>query len=108
VRRRPGDAEARFYYGITLAFLGDYAGALREYDEAIRLDPAFADPYYYAYSLLGRAGQLERAAGYLQQLLQVNPQEQEAQALLRQLLPRLGSGAPTPGMPGMPAPSAQP
>jgi hypothetical protein len=103
VARRPDDPQARFYHGVTLAYRGDLEGALREYDEAIRLAPDYADPYYFAYSLLGRSGRLERAVGYLQRLVQVSPQEQEARELLRQLLPQLGRAAP-----GMPGPSVQP
>jgi len=109
VQRRPNDPQAHFYYGVTLGFRGDVAGALREYDEAIRLEPDFPDPYYYAYSLLGRAGQVERAVGYLQRLVQVNPQERDAQELLRQIAARYGivgglGGAPS----GLPSPAPQP
>jgi hypothetical protein len=109
VRQAPGDADVRFYLGATLGMVGDFDGALREYDEAIRLAPDFPDPYYYAYSLLGRVGQLEQAMGYLQRLVQVNPQDQEARALLRRLMSQLGATGPTPGAGGpMPAPSALP
>jgi hypothetical protein len=41
--------------------------------------------------------------GYLQRLVQVSPQEQEARELLRLLLPQLGRAAP-----GMPGPSVEP
>jgi len=91
VQQAPGDPDVRFYYGATLAMTHDPAGALREYDEAIRLDPGFSRPYYFAYSLLVRSGQVERGVAYLQRLVQVNPHERDAQTVL-QMLGR-GSGA---------------
>jgi hypothetical protein len=101
--RSPRDPEVRFYYGATLGMARDFQGALREYDEAIRLDPTYARPYYFAYSLLVRSGEIERGVGYLQRLVQENPQEQDAQAVLQMLGRAAGRG---PG--ALPAPPAQP
>jgi tetratricopeptide (TPR) repeat protein len=103
VQQLPGDPEVHFYYGATLGMTRDVPGALREYDEAIRLDPQYSRPYYFAYSLLVRGGQIERGVGYLQRLVQVNPQERDAQAVL-QMLGREGGRAPG----ALPAPPAQP
>ncbi len=91
-RRQPGNPEVHYYYGITLAFQRDAAGALREFDTAIQLDPAYARPYYGAYYTLGQAGQVERALGYLQRLVEVNPAEQQAQGILQMMRPQ---GSPT-------------
>ena len=103
VQRRPRDPIARFYYGVTLAFLRDVQGALREYDAAIALDPQRPDPYYYAYALLAREGRLEEGLGYLQRLLRVAPQEREAQEILRLLGVR-----PATAPPALPPPSLLP
>jgi hypothetical protein len=94
-RRQPGNPEVHYYYGITLAFQRDAAGALREFDLAIQLDPAYARPYYGAYYTLGQTGQVERALGYLQRLVEVNPEEQQAQGILQMMRPQ-GSPVPAP------------
>jgi len=95
VQRQPGNPEVRYYYGVTLSFQRDLAGALREFDAAIGLDPGYARPYYGAYYTLGQAGQIERALGYLQRLVEVNPAEQQAQDILQTMGVR-GSPAPAP------------
>jgi tetratricopeptide (TPR) repeat protein len=96
VQRQPGNPEVRYYYGVTLSFQRDLTGALREFDAAIRLDPGYARPYYGAYYTLGQAGQVERALGYLQRLVEVNPEEQQAQGILRMMRPQAAWGAPIP------------
>jgi len=88
VQRQPGNPEVHYYYGVTLSFQRDLTGALREFDMAIRLDPGYAQPYYGAYYSLGQAGQAERALGYLQRLVEVNPEEQEAQGILQMMRPQ--------------------
>jgi hypothetical protein len=106
VQRRPNDPEAHFYYGVSLASRKDVTGALREYDTAIQLAPDYADPYYYAYALLARAGQMERGVGYLQRLVDANPASpdaQEAQRILQLWRPQAGGAAP-----GLPPPSTRP
>ncbi len=96
VQRQPGDAQGHYYYGVTLAFQRDLAGALREFDAAIGLDPGAAQPYYGAYFTLTQAGQTERALGYLQRLVEVNPGEQRAQSILQTMRPQAARGAPIP------------
>ena len=102
-RQRPADPEVRYYYGITLAFLRDVTGALREFDAAIALEPGYARPYYGAYYALVQAGQFERALSYLQRLVETNPGETQAQQLLEMVRPQGGAGAPIP-----PPPPGQP
>ena len=92
---QPDNPEVRYYYGITLAFQHDVPGALRELDEAIRLDPTYARPYYGAYFTLGQAGQMERALGYLQRLLEVSPGDAQARRILQVYQPQ-GSALPAP------------
>ncbi len=99
-QRRPDNPEVRYYLGITLAFQRDLAGALREFDAAIRLDPTYVRPYYGAYYTLGQAGQTEQALGYLQRLVEANPGEQQAQAILQMMRPRASAmPVPPPGRP---------
>jgi len=95
VQRQPDNPEVHYFYGVTLSFQRDLTGALREFDTAIQLDPAYARPYYGAYYTLGQAGQVERALGYLQRLVEVNPAEQQAQGILQMMRPQ-GSPVPAP------------
>ncbi|MBI5709573.1 MAG: DUF2723 domain-containing protein [Candidatus Eisenbacteria bacterium] len=78
----PNNPEVRYYYGLTLAFQRDVAGALREFDAAVALAPDFADPYKSAYTLLLQAGQRERALDYLERLVNANPNEVGARQIL--------------------------
>ena len=96
VQRQPDNPEVHYYYGVTLSFQRDLTGALREFDAAIRLDPGYAQSYYGAYYTLGQAGQVERALGYLQRLLEVNPAEQQAQGILQRMRPQAARGSPIP------------
>jgi tetratricopeptide (TPR) repeat protein len=96
VQRQPRDPEVHYYYGVTLAFQRDLAGALREFDAAIELDPTYARAYYGAYYTLGQAGQVERALGYLQRLVEVDPGEGQAQRILQTMRPQATRGAPIP------------
>jgi Tfp pilus assembly protein PilF len=96
VQRQPDNPEVRYYYGVTLSFQRNLTGALREFDAAIRLDPGYAQPYYGAYYSLGQAGQAERALGYLQRLVEVNPAEQQAQGMLQMMRPQAARSAPIP------------
>ncbi len=95
VRRRPNDPEAHNYFGVSLAFQDSLTAALREFDEAIRLDPAYPRPYYSAYYTLARAGQNERALSYLQRLVDAVPSEEQARAILDAARPG-GAGVPPP------------
>ena len=43
----PGDSEVRLYLGLAYSFQKDESKAIREMEEAVRLDPGFALAYYY-------------------------------------------------------------
>jgi tetratricopeptide (TPR) repeat protein len=98
VKLRPSDPEARNYYGVALWYQNDVAGALREFDEAIRLDPTYTRSYYSAYTLLLRAGQNERALTYLQRLLNEAPDDAQARAILQAARPG-GAALPRTALP---------
>lgn len=78
----PNNPEVRYYYGVTLSFQRDLAGATREFDAAIALDPGYPQPYYGAYYTLAQAGQRERALDYLERLVNANPNEVQARQIL--------------------------
>jgi len=96
VRTSPDYPDGRYHYGVVLALQRDLAGALREFDTAIRLDPAYAQAYWGAYLALSQSGQRERALTYLQRLVEVDPGDQQAQALLQTAHPPGASSAPVP------------
>jgi tetratricopeptide (TPR) repeat protein len=105
VLRRPQDAAAHNYYGVSLVFRDSLAAGLHEFDEAIRLEPGYPRPYYSAYYALARAGQTERALAYLQRLLDAVPDEEQARAILSASRPQAGA-LPPPG--AMPPPATSP
>ncbi len=104
VEKEPNSPDLRFYLAVTLSAGGDLAGAVRELDATIAIDPVYTRAYYLGYQLLARAGQRERAVEYLRRLLQVNPQDEQARALLQLEQPQTPRPAPPPGspLPGLP------
>jgi tetratricopeptide (TPR) repeat protein len=92
--RNPRDAEARYYYGVILAYRGDIPGAMKQLDDVIRIDPTYSMAYYAAYYTLWEEGQRERALNYVERWVQANPTDQQAQQLLEQQRRALGIGQP--------------
>ncbi|MEO5988025.1 MAG: DUF2723 domain-containing protein [Candidatus Eisenbacteria bacterium] len=98
----PNSPEVRYYHGASLAFKGRAAEAVREFDAAIELDPRYALPYYGAYTTLREIGERERALGYLQRWLQVNPGDSRASQLFESERQAMGLGTPQLGRPPIP------
>jgi len=98
----PNSPEVRYYHGASLAFKGRTAEALLEFDAAIQLDPRYALPYYGAYTTLRESGERERALGYLQRWLQVNPGDAQASQLLESERQSMGISSPQLGRPPIP------
>ena len=97
--RRPGNPEARYYYGVSLVTRGDLENGMHELDAAIQLDPDYNMAYYAAYSLLLERGQRPRALEYLERWIRLHPNDNGARALLDQ---GRGGGAPAPKPPPPP------
>jgi len=96
----PTNAEARYYFGASLAMRGEIDPAIREFDAAISLDPDFGQPYYSAYYTLRLAGQRERGLSYLDRWVSGHPQDAQASALLQSERAQLGiRSSPAPIVP---------
>jgi tetratricopeptide (TPR) repeat protein len=62
-------AEAHTFLGWTLSFKGDYAGAIRECQRAIEVDPDFGNPYNDIGSYLIALGRHQDAVPWLTRAL---------------------------------------
>ena len=102
-KRAPGSPEVHYYYGVTLTFSHRAREALAQYDAAIAADPGYTQAYYGAYVALSQAGQRQRAVAYLQRLVDMNPNDAQARALLQGETGQAKSGlvapAPLPPVP---------
>jgi hypothetical protein len=58
VTKRPGNAAAHNNYGNILAQSGQPAEAIAQYDDAVRIDPHFADAYFNAGNALMKLGRI--------------------------------------------------
>lgn len=73
VEERPGDVDARLSYADALLEAGEGAEALRQYDEAARLDPANAYPHVRAAFIVFNAGLVDEALARLDEAERVDP-----------------------------------
>ncbi len=92
----PRNPEGHYYYGATLGFRGQLAAAIGQMEEAVRLDPNYARAYYGAYYTLAQAGRGEEAAVWLRRLLEVSPNDPQAQRILQALGMQGGQAVPPP------------
>jgi len=79
----PRNATLRTTLGIHLDAAGDLAGAMRQYREAIRVEPAFVRPYSIVgdtYSMI--VGRLDQAARFLRRAEKLDPDNQDVKFVL--------------------------
>jgi tetratricopeptide (TPR) repeat protein len=107
VTRNPGNVEARYYYALTMVYQGHVDEGVREFENAIRVDPDYNMAYYAAYYTLKEAGQLERAIGYLDRWVSRHPTDTQARQLAQSERALLGGGTPPGGMGRPPVPPPQ-
>ncbi|QWD63389.1 tetratricopeptide repeat protein [Polynucleobacter sp. MWH-UH2A] len=81
----PQSAIAHYHLGLTLDWEGQLEQALVFYQKALSLDSRFEDAYYNAATVLANLRRYPEARRYLQQLLDLNPQDAQARALLQEL-----------------------
>lgn len=79
----PMNPEAHYQYGMTMLYQSRLDEALREFENAIRVDPDFSMAYFAAFYALAETGQQERATGFLERYVARNPNDAQAQALLQ-------------------------
>lgn len=87
-RQNALNGRAWMYRGIAKINSGDLDGATRDMEEAIRLDPWFAEPYANLSVILLRQGRFEEALRYSDMALKISPKLENAQ-LNRRLIVRL-------------------
>ena len=69
-----GTPEWHFEQGNALFEAGLYDQAIEEYDEAIRLNPEFADAYYNRGAAYGRLGQFQLAIEDCDEAIRLDPE----------------------------------
>ena len=82
VRLAPGDPRFAYVYGVALHDLGRTQEAERVLESALRSNPNDEDALFALASYLQAAGAGERALPYARRLVEVEPQDPRARALL--------------------------
>jgi adenylate cyclase len=86
----PHLAEARVARGFSLGLYGDYAGAVREFGEAIRLNPQLFEAYYYFGRASFAGGDVALASQLFGQAADVRREDFQSPILRGQALRMLG------------------
>ncbi len=73
VAARPSSAEARSLLGVSLHLIGDVDGAIRAYEEAIRLDPSYMWPHSNLWAPLLAKGDFHRAIAECTEAIRLKP-----------------------------------
>ena len=103
--KNPGDAEARYYYGVALLYKNRVPEGLKELDATIALDPSFAMAYLAAYSTLKEMGQAERGLSYLERWVALHPGDTQAQQMVNEERAALGMPVRAPSPAPQPPPN---
>lgn len=82
IEHEPHDATLRSERGILCTWNGDFAGAIAEYDEAIRIDPTVIDPYLFRGVAHNAIGELEQAIGDYRRALAIDPRNTDVHCRL--------------------------
>jgi len=81
----PRNTMMRIALGIELDGAGDMAGAMRQYREAIRIEPAFVRPYSIVGDTLSMTvGRLDQAARFLRRAEKLDPDNPDIKSVLAQ------------------------
>src|SRR4029079_8401897 len=76
------NAEAHIMLGNAIAGMKDYAGALKEIEDAISLSPGASDAYTNKASLLAAQGRQADALANFQKAVEIDPKSVSAQLAL--------------------------
>jgi len=83
-------AEAHASRGVALSLKGNYAGAEKEFETAIRLGPNLFEAWYFYARTCFVQGRLERALKLYEKSIEVNPHDYQAPLLCAQIYSDLG------------------
>jgi adenylate cyclase len=86
----PGLADARVSRGFTLSLYRRYDEAVREFEDAIRINPNFFDAYYYFARASFARGEIKRSAELFRMAAKIRHEDFESPLLLSQSLRMLG------------------
>lgn len=86
----PGLAEAHVAGGFTLSLYKRYDEAVREFEDAIRINPNFFDAYYYFARFSFARGDIKRSAELFRMAAKVRHEDFQSPLLLSQSLRMLG------------------
>ena len=89
----PELAEARVARGFTLSLSRQYEQAVREFTEAIRINPNLFEAYYYFARASFANGEVERSAELFSKAAEVRRDDYQSPILLAQSLRMLGRAA---------------
>lgn len=73
VQASPNSCKSHYFYGALLASEGDDAGAVREYDRAIAIFPAYSEAYHNRGNALARLGRFGEAMESYRMCLRFDP-----------------------------------
>jgi len=68
--------------GISLAYLGNFSGAIQSFNKAISINPNFEDPYYYIALIYLKLGNCDVATRYAEKAIEINPNSINASKLI--------------------------
>jgi tetratricopeptide (TPR) repeat protein len=85
-----GEAENLFSRGIVLSALGDYEGAIKFYDQALVIEPLYADVIFCKAVALFAVGRLEEGQRFLESAIGLRPDNPDYQYVKGFELRKLG------------------
>jgi len=91
-RFNPVSPGARIGLGVALLEAGDRAGAAREFQESVRLDPGFSPGWYNLGKLAWESGRAENAEDMFRRAAALNPEDASTLDFLALAAQRRGSG----------------
>ncbi|MFN0196564.1 MAG: tetratricopeptide repeat protein [Planctomycetaceae bacterium] len=85
VKFKPLDIDFRIRLGGARGHAGDLAGAIREFEEALHLNPASTQAHFNLGVIHEALGRTQDATSHYQKVLEITPDEPTIQAKLKQL-----------------------
>jgi adenylate cyclase len=86
----PDLGEAHASLGLVLSATGNYSGAIKEFNAAVRLDPGSYGAHYYWGRACFAQGKLEEAAEHMETAWKLSPRDPQIPGLLCQIYRDLG------------------